>query len=327
MPSPVSLSSSVFTVEELHRLSQAASGPNGSLEVLNEAQKLNDIEFEGVARSFPLRPGLSMIYTELTAKQTFEMDGEIGASLNIAVMSGPGVMEIEFASGGRHRVAANQAVLIAVKDKAMLYGKYQAGQNNRAVRLRLFAEHLEDEELADIVRAYCRRSQVLRFPYFAETSSMLPLIRDPIGGSLAGRLAAESIAFDLIARIVLSSEAGAANKNRAVVAADRKKLLRVRDLIVADPSCNYRLDELASVAGMGVSALKDKFPLLFGQPVITFLRDVRLDRAREAIECGELTVTEASKRAGYSHVSTFSTAFRKRFGAAPSAFQKKPPIA
>lgn len=312
-----------FTVEELHRLSKSASGPGGGLEVLNEAQKVSGNQFEGVARSFPLRPGLSMIYTALKAKQTFEMSGEIDASLNIAVMSGPGTMEVEFSSGERCRIAANQAILIAVADKATLYGTYKTGQSNQALRLRLFADQLENKELAAIVHERCRQSQVVRFPYFAETSSMLPLIREPIGGSLAGQLAAESIAFDLLARLVLSGEPGTDANGSTLIASDRTKLLRVRDRILSDPSADYRLEELAAVAGMSVTALKEKFPALFGQPVITFLRDVRLDIAREGIELGDLTVTDASRVAGYRHVSTFSAAFRKRFGASPSAFQKK----
>ena len=322
MPEP-----SLFTVEELARLSREASGPQGGLEVINQAHKFNDIQFEGVARSFPLRPGLSMLYTKLTTKETFEMDGEIDASLNIAVMSGTGSMAVEFGSGERHRIATNQAVVIAVEDKATLFGRYKRGQTNSVVRLRLFADLLEDETLASIVRAYCKSPKVIQFPYFAETSSMLPLIQEPIGGSLAGQLAAESIAFELIARLVLSHEPDAEPKDAALLAADRRKLFRVRDQIVSAPSTEYRLEELAAVAGMGVSALKEKFPLLFGRPVITFLRDVRLDRAREAIERGDMSVTEASTLAGYKHVSTFSAAFRKRFGMAPSAFLKKRPDA
>ncbi|MEM0984823.1 MAG: AraC family transcriptional regulator [Pseudomonadota bacterium] len=313
----------VFTAKELLRLSREASGPHGGLEVLNEAQKLGDKQFEGVARSFALRPGLSMLYTELTAKQTFEMDGEIDTSLNIAVMSGSGAMSVSFSSGDRHKVGSNQAIVISVKDKATLYGKYKAGQKNRVLRLRLFPDEIEDQDLALVVQSYCSKSQIVRFPFYSETSSMLPLIREPIGGSLAGRLAAESIAFDLIARLVIADDISNQPSAFSLMANERNKLLRVRDQIISDPSVDYRLEQLAATAGMGVSSLKEKFPLLFGRPVIAFLRDVRLDAAREAIECGKMSVTQASRLAGYKHASTFSAAFRKRFGAPPSEFLKK----
>lgn len=274
-----------------------------------------------------MRPGMSMLYTNLTTKETFEMDGEIDSSLNIIVMSGPGNAGIEFGSGKRHKITTNQAIVIAVKDKARLFARYKKGQTNSVVRLRLFADLLEDQTLADVVREHCATSKVIHFPYFAETSSMLPLIQEPIGGSLAGQFAAESIAFDLIARLALSQSAvGEEASGNHLLAADRRKLLRVRDQIVSAPSADYKLEELAAVAGMGVSALKEKFPVLFGRPVITFLRDVRLDCAREALEHGDVKVTQASEQAGYKHVSTFSAAFRKRFGKPPSAFVKKRPI-
>ncbi|NQY98204.1 MAG: helix-turn-helix transcriptional regulator [Henriciella sp.] len=317
---------STFTVEELSRLSREASGPRGGLEIINEAHKFNDIQFEGVARSFPMRSGLSMLYTNLTTKETFEMDGEIDASLNIVVMSGPGTVGVQFGSGECQQITTNQAFVLAVKDKARLYGRYKKGQTNSVVRLRLFADLLEDQALASVVRDYCEAPRVIQFPFFSETSSMFPLIQEPIGGSLAGQFAAESIAFDLIARLVLTQEAGPGGPSTDhLLAADRRKLLRVRDQIVSVPSADYNLEELAAVAGMGVSALKEKFPLLFGRPVITFLRDVRLDRAREALEIRNMTVAEASRLAGYKHLSTFSAAFRKRFGKPPSAFLKKRP--
>lgn len=64
--------SQVFTVAELNRLSMAASGPDGGLDVLNSAQQISDFQFEGIARAYPLRPGLSVLYTELTARQSFD---------------------------------------------------------------------------------------------------------------------------------------------------------------------------------------------------------------------------------------------------------------
>lgn len=43
--------SQVFAVAELNRLSMAASGPDGGLDVLNSAQRISDFQFEGIARA------------------------------------------------------------------------------------------------------------------------------------------------------------------------------------------------------------------------------------------------------------------------------------
>ena len=46
---------------------------------------------------------------------------------------------------------------------------------------------------------------------------------------------------------------------------------------------------------------------------------VRLDRARELLADGQLTVTRISKEVGYASVSHFISEFRGRFGVTPRA--------
>ena len=317
--------SQVFTVAELNQLSMAASGPDGGLDVLNSAQQISHFQFEGIARAYPLRPGLSVLYTELTAKQSFEMSGQIGASFNVVMMSGGGIVEVDFPNGESHRIFGDQTFLISVPDTANLTSHCQSGNTYRSFRLRLFPDRLTDANLAEAVRQRLAESRLQRFPYFADMSAMLPLLKEPVGGSIVGQLAAESIALELLARLFCTSEANGRDRSDSLSAADRAKLFRIRDLVVADPSRDYRLKELAAAAGIGLSTLKAKFPVLFGRPVIAFLREVRLDRARHALENDGLSVTEAAAIAGYRHVSTFSSAFRKRYGVPPSGVGNKKP--
>lgn len=317
--------SQVFTVAELNRLSMAASGPDGGLDVLNSAQQISDFQFEGIARAYPLRPGLSVLYTELTAKQSFEMNGQVGASFNVIMMSGGSIVEVGFPNGEHHRISGDQTFLISVADTASLTSHCESGKTYRTFRLRVFPDRLADANLAEVVRERLVTSRLQRFPYFADMSAMLPLLKEPIGGSIVGQLAAESVAFELLARLFCTSESNGHDQSDVLSAADRAKLFRIRDLVVADPSRNYRLKELAVAAGIGLSTLKAKFPVLFGRPVIAFLREVRLDRARHALENDGLSVTEAAAIAGYRHVSTFSSAFRKRYGVAPSEVGNKQP--
>ena len=85
-----------FTVDELLQLSRAASGEAGMLESVRNAQELSDARFDGVARGFSMRPGLSMVYTELQTREDYTLTGEIGRSLNTIVTSGAGESEVTF---------------------------------------------------------------------------------------------------------------------------------------------------------------------------------------------------------------------------------------
>ncbi|KQB08598.1 hypothetical protein XV94_13605 [Vibrio metoecus] len=54
--------------------------------------------------------------------------------------------------------------------------------------------------------------------------------------------------------------------------------------------------------------------------------DERLQLARQQLERGLVSITEAAYEAGYLHPSNFTAAFKKAFGISPQAFleQKQP---
>ena len=64
---------------------------------------------------------------------------------------------------------------------------------------------------------------------------------------------------------------------------------------------------------------KVKFAAVFGQPIFAFLRDLRLERAFEGLQSEGWTVSQAAYFVGYRHPSSFSEAFRRKFGVAPQA--------
>ncbi|WP_264933621.1 helix-turn-helix domain-containing protein [Streptomyces sp. A012304] len=51
---------------------------------------------------------------------------------------------------------------------------------------------------------------------------------------------------------------------------------------------------------------------------MTYLRNVRLGRVHAELLTGATGVTEVAGRWGFTHLSRFSAAYRRRFGAAPS---------
>jgi transcriptional regulator GlxA family with amidase domain len=86
----------------------------------------------------------------------------------------------------------------------------------------------------------------------------------------------------------------------------------------ADP---LNLDELAAAAGVSKYHFLRCFASAYGQTPAKYLCDRRIERAQDLLRATNLTVTEVSLLVGFSSLGSFSTRFRERVGASPSAYQ------
>ncbi|MFD4636303.1 AraC family transcriptional regulator N-terminal domain-containing protein [Lentzea sp. NPDC058436] len=90
----------------------------------------------------------------------------------------------------------------------------------------------------------------------------------------------------------------------------------VRDHIAEPLSVN----DMAERAFMSPSAFSHLFRDVTGRSPYQFVKDMRLNRARELLVEDESNVTQISKAVGYRSTSHFINEFRDRFGVTPRAF-------
>jgi AraC-like DNA-binding protein len=64
--------------------------------------------------------------------------------------------------------------------------------------------------------------------------------------------------------------------------------------------------------------MQGAFKAVYGRTIADYSRELRLQRAREAIERNGASVAQAAYDAGYSNPANFSTAFKRLFGLSPS---------
>jgi AraC-like DNA-binding protein len=69
------------------------------------------------------------------------------------------------------------------------------------------------------------------------------------------------------------------------------------------------------------SAFAHLFRDVTGKSPYQFVKELRLDRAREPLVDGKLPVAMVSKQIGYASSSHFISEFGRRFGATPRAYQ------
>jgi AraC-like DNA-binding protein len=78
--------------------------------------------------------------------------------------------------------------------------------------------------------------------------------------------------------------------------------------------------DLAERAFMSPSALSHLFQDVTGRSPYQFIKEMRLNRARELLVENRSTVTQISTQVGYSSTSHFINEFRDRYGVSPRGF-------
>ena len=78
--------------------------------------------------------------------------------------------------------------------------------------------------------------------------------------------------------------------------------------------------DMADLVSLSPSAFAHLFRDVTGRSPYQFLKEMRLDRARELLVDGNFTVARISKEVGYASVSHFISEFRGRFGVTPRAY-------
>jgi len=80
----------------------------------------------------------------------------------------------------------------------------------------------------------------------------------------------------------------------------------------------FRVEDVARMAGMSVSAFYRNFQAVTAMSPIQFQKQIRLQEARLLLATRPGDVTGVAQRVGYDNASQFSREYRRQFGAAPS---------
>ncbi len=100
------------------------------------------------------------------------------------------------------------------------------------------------------------------------------------------------------------------------------RLGRALDRIFSNLGGNHTVESLAEEAGMSRSAFSESFAAAFGQPPITFLHQLRMQRAANLLQEASYSVEEVGARIGFSSRSHFSHAFKEHHGMSPAVFRE-----
>ncbi|MBO9201394.1 MULTISPECIES: helix-turn-helix transcriptional regulator [Niastella] len=81
------------------------------------------------------------------------------------------------------------------------------------------------------------------------------------------------------------------------------------------------IPQLARQTGINEAKLKEGFKELFGTGIHTYLQQLRLEKAKQLLLTTSMPITDITYHIGYSHVTHFTTLFKKEFGVTPTEFR------
>ncbi len=292
----------------------------------------DDIVLRGRFRMEMLRSGLSLHATDAVDLRDMTTAAAAGAGLTVALFLRG---EVDISLGERRYAlsAAREPVLFLLSrtEEDRFQRRAMRGNRVRKITLGLPPDWLDGDgghgggpACAPVageggLRRFCRThgaSMVLRPT--ARQVALAERLTGPIAcPPMLESLYLESHALEIVAEALGMVDMPAAHP---LSSRDRARLriaceyLESRD---PDDDAPLRLEEVARHAGMSVSTLHRLFRAGHGMSVFEYERARRMERARTALECEGVSVTEAAYLAGYSSPANFATAFKRRFGRCP----------
>ncbi|WP_299231599.1 helix-turn-helix transcriptional regulator [uncultured Halomonas sp.] len=269
----------------------------------------------GVVREFTPRPGMQLVASDVEVLHRYESYSRAASPLSIIVML-EGKAEVSL---GRRSLTLRPGMALSVRLAA---DRGLAAAQPDGQRLRALTLGVDDACLARLgMSAPAPAASRLQAWSLSEPlrQGLEQALTAPLRGQ-AQRLLLEGLSLQLLAH---GGRVDDPTPSPAPTLApqEHQRLERVRDTLRHDPAGEHRLEALAELAAMSPASLRRKFRAAYGRSVFDYLRECRLSLAHDYLRQGH-SVQQAAHFCGYRHASNFATAFRRRFGHAPSSLYR-----
>jgi AraC-like DNA-binding protein len=292
----------------------------------------DDGPFAGFIERVPVRPGIALYRVEGTSSHAWTLralgDSPAGTLVFGTMLGGAGAIE---AKGNERQIwrGPGRPYVLSLAEREIAY-RLEAGEPWRAVTLLLEAEALEHlasrDGLPPLARAVLDDGQ-LPVSHLLESDRAVARaasdLLDPVYRGSMGTLWRESKALELLAH-QLDHLSGSPPRSFALNVRD---LVRVRDAhqqLVADLRAPPSLEALAAQAKLSPRRLNQGFRQLYGMTVFEVLLEARMKMAHVMVlERQDIPLKHLAWMVGYSQLSNFINAYRRRFGVPPGRHRRE----
>ncbi len=132
----------------------------------------------------------------------------------------------------------------------------------------------------------------------------------------------DSALLEAYARLILAQFR--ADAEQAKPLAMEERIREVGLAVQAAPEEDWSVPRIAQDLGLSASQTSLRFKQIFGKALMTYVIDLRVEKAKMMLRHSSLQVSEVADALGYRDVFFFSRQFKARTGTSPSGFRKKP---
>lgn len=285
----------------------------------------NNSLISGAASSVNVQPGFHLALSDLRGHQPLNLPIEHSPTeLEFSFCRSPGV-RTRGPEGEDLTVGPNEFHVSSLRRRTQLSLEAEAGAVERSVRLNLSVSTFQDllgcevlpsqlRTLMDGPGAYSTRS----FPIDSKLESTVDALFESVHSLAPGRsLFVHGKAMELLA--LVSDRLDPQEEESHLPVDQIRRLHEAKELLLVQLDSPPSVQQLAQKVHMGERQLKSGFKLLFGSPVMTYARRVRMERAQKLLSERRHNVTEVARLLGYANPSKFAAAFRRQYGVSPSA--------
>lgn len=104
------------------------------------------------------------------------------------------------------------------------------------------------------------------------------------------------------------------------ISKDRSSITKIMEENFMNP---VSLNDLAYLSGRSLAAFKRDFQAIYNTSPLKWVRNRRLDKAKELLAETALSVTDICFSTGFENIAHFSKVFKERFGLPPSEFRRQ----
>jgi AraC family transcriptional regulator len=148
------------------------------------------------------------------------------------------------------------------------------------------------------------------------------LLKESERGGPCGTLYADSLMAALATRLLYAVRSEKGSATTRISPLPPRPLRRVLEHMRANLSANLDLATLAAETGYSRAHFLRTFRAATGQTPHRYLIELRLEKARALIASRSMPLIDIAAECGFSSQAHLTTAFRSRFGVAPSAYRR-----
>ena len=100
-----------------------------------------------------------------------------------------------------------------------------------------------------------------------------------------------------------------------------EKVRKAKSVLIENLRNSPTIKELARIVALNEHNLKTGFKEIYGHTIHSYLKDYKMNRAKELLQDLNHQIADVADELGYSNVSHFIDTFKKKYGLTPKKFQ------